>query len=439
MKRFAIRRLVLGLSTIGALVLSTQALASGFQLWEQDGASVGNYHAGYAAEANDASIAFYNPAGITRIKNQQLVISADSVITDFKYEGTIGVNTINAGTPRSVTAQGGNYNLIPALHYVAPINDYLGFGFSVDVPFGLKTTYGRETILRYAATTTAATVVDISPSLGLQISKKASVGFGLDVQRMYAEFDQVGGQGDPTVDAEGINKKANDTRYGYHIGALYQFSHDTRAGLSYHSQVAHHLTGTSSFVGPLATAYNGGPFSSQGYANLRIPAYTALSLYKEGLFPRIAMMGTVIYTQWGVTRTLNMYNVSGISDLEASRNITISIPEYYRNTWNVSVGADYLATDDIKLRGGLGYDQSPVPKAYRNVTLPDNDRIAVAVGGHYQSSKAVGFDVGWTHLFINQASINPPPQQSGDQIVTTHGNSTGGADVLAAQVTWDIT
>lgn len=436
MNRFLLRRVISALcagSIVGCPVVS---FASGYQLWEQDGASVGNYHAGYAAEANDASIAFYNPAGIPRIKNQQVVFSADAVTTDFKYEGTIGVNTILAGAPRSVTAQGGNFNLIPALHYVAPIDDCIGFGFSVDVPFGLKTTYGRETILRYAATTTAANVINISPSLGFQVTKKFSFGIGLDVQRMYAEFDQVGGLGLPTVDAEGINKKANDTRYGFHTGIMYQFSHDTRAGLSYHSQVVHHLTGTSSFVGPLATAFNGGPFSSQGYANLRIPAYTALSLYKH--MNRFSMMGTIILTQWNVNRQLYMYNVSGISALSPSRNITVVIPEYYRNTLNVSVGGDYEATDKIKLRAGVGYDQSPVPNAYRNVTLPDNNRVAVAVGGHYQTNKAIGFDIGWTHLFIPQSSINPPPQQTGDQIVTTNGNVTGGADVIAGQVTWNI-
>lgn len=437
MKRFVLRKLMTAMCAVGIVAVSVDAAASGFQLWEQDGASVSTYHAGYAAEANDASIAFYNPAGIIRIKNQQLVISSDAVMTDFKYVGTVAVNTILAGAPRPVTAQGGNFNLIPAMHYVAPITDWLGFGFSVGVPFGLKTTYGRKTILQYAATTTAANVIDISPSLGVLVSDRTSVGFGLDIQRMYAEFDQVGGIGFPTVNAEGVNKKANDTRYGYHVGALYQFTPDSRAGLSYHSQVAHHLTGTSSFVGQLATDFNGGPFSSQGYANVRLPPYTALSVYHK-LLPKLALMGSAIYTQWGVDRILIIHNVSGIQNLEPSGNITVTVPQYYHNTWNFSVGANYEATDKISIRGGVGYDESPIVRAYRNVTLPDNDRIAVAMGGHYQSSPALGFDLGWTHLFINQASIYPPPLTTGDQTVTTVGSVNGGADVLAAQMTWNI-
>lgn len=431
------RRLFFSLHTCSLLVLSTQTMASGFQLWEQDGASVGNYHAGYAAEANDASTSFYNPAGITRIKNQQLVVSADGVMTNFKYEGTIGVNTIFAGAPRPVTAQGGNFGLVPALHYVAPICDDIGFGFSVDVPFGLKTTYGRTTILQYAATTTAATVVDISPALAGQINKNLSLGFGFDIQRMYAEFDQVGGLGFPTFNAEGINK-ASDTGYGYHAGALYQFSSENRIGVSYHSQVVHHLNGASSFVGPLATAFADEPFSSHAYTNLTLPPYTALSVYGK-VAPCIAMMGSIIYTQWNVLRTITINNVSGISSLSPSTNITVVVPEYYRNTWNISVGANYDASDKVILKCGIGYDQTPVVDAYRNVGLPDNNRIAIALGGHYQSTKTIGLDVGWTHFFLSQATVNPPPLITGDQAVITNGKSNGGGDVLAAQVTWDMT
>src|SRR3990167_6386814 len=85
------------LTSIGIYFYSSLASASAFQLWEQDAASIGNYHAGYAAAAEDASTAFYNPAGLTRFKEQQLVVSADNIFTSFKYRGTVRVNTIGGG------------------------------------------------------------------------------------------------------------------------------------------------------------------------------------------------------------------------------------------------------------------------------------------------------------------------------------------------------
>lgn len=455
MKCFVKRRLVTVLCATGFVGMSTQAMASAFQLWEQDGASVGNYHAGYAAEANDASTAWYNPAGITRIKNQQVVIGGLGILTDFKYRGSVTI--ANALLPpisffappvtfNSVTSQGGVFSFVPDFHYVLPISDRLGFGFSVDAPFGLKTNYGSSTPLRYAATLTSITVVDVSPSLGFKVTDKASVGLGFDIQRAFAEFDNMAGSV-LTVpiqlsDTTSTNK-ANDTGYGFHLGALYEFTPDLRAGISYHSQVVHHFTGSSKLVGPIATAINGGPVvSNHASTNVTLPPYTALSVYYK-TNPQWALLGSLIYTQWSTFQTLGFQNFAGaVADpttiIAPSTTIAVSIPENYRNTWNASIGADYFATDTITLKGGLGYDETPVQNAYRNVQLPDNDRYVIALGGHFMATKHIGLDIGWLHLFFKQALVNPPPQVTGAQVVTTNGHVSGGADVFSGQITWDI-
>ncbi|MBX3708913.1 MAG: outer membrane protein transport protein [Gammaproteobacteria bacterium] len=463
MNRFCMRRLVSILCTSGLLGVSSQAMASAFQIWEQDGASVGNYHAGYAAEANDASIAWYNPAGITRIKNQQFVFGTSAIVSDFKYKGSVGITELSPTlmgivpvtvTFNSVVAQGGNFSLIPNMQYVAPINEWVGFGLSVDAPFGLKTNYGRSTPLRYAATLTSITVVDISPSLGFKISDKASLGVGFDVQKAYAEFNSIAGLIDPfpfgekTVlteeDTESSNK-ANDTGYGFHLGWLYEFNPCTRVGISYHSQVVHHFSGTSRFSGPIVTdiIMQDGPLvSNRATTNVKLPPYTALSIYHK-LNPSWALMATGIYTQWNTFKTLTLKQVAGLANdpltlVAPSTDIQITIPENYRNTINISLGANYYPTDTIILRGGIGYDQSPVRDTYRNVQLPDGDRYAVALGGHFQATKTLGLDVGWSHIFFNKTKVHPPAQVNGAETVSTNGHVTGGADVLSGQVTWDI-
>jgi long-chain fatty acid transport protein len=426
----------------GMIAMSSQAMAAGFQLWEQDGASVGNYHAGYAAEAADASTAFYNPAGLTRFKNQQIVFAGATVFTSIKYEGTVSVNQLEDTGPQPVTAQGGSVGFVPALHFVAPLNDYFAFGFSVDVPFGLKADYGKSTILRYISTESSVMVVDISPTIAIKLGQKASFGIGPDVQVMKGEFDQVGTFADETMDSDGINQ-ASDTGYGYHLGALYEFTPDTRVGASYHSQVVHHLTGRSSFTGPLAEALQTTIHSRRALVNITLPPYTALSIYHRlNSHSNFAVKGSMIYTQWSTIQNLVLQNVAGIEmvdgDPTPSTSIVVTIPQHFRNTWNFSVGADYFATDKIMLRTGVGIDQTPVRNKYRNVQMPDNNRFVVAFGGHYQATKAIGLDLGWMHVFMNQARIMPPPQVTGAEIGETDGYSKGGADVFSGQVTWDI-
>ncbi len=436
MNRFKMRKLAVALSAAGFFVLSSHAMASAFQLWEQDAASVGNYHAGYAAAAYDASTAFYNPAGLSRFKDQQLVLAADNIFTDFKYRGTVAVNTLNSNIPAGVTAQGGNYGFVPALHYVAPLSDIVAFGLSVDVPFGMKTTYGKSTILRYASTTTSVQVIDLSAVLSFKITDALSLGLGPDVQFMKGEFNQVGTMSGAELDSDGINT-ANDTGYGMHAGLMYELDENSRIGLSYHSQVVHHLTGTSRFTGPLANDFPQPIESNRAKVDIKLPPYTALSVYHK-LNPSVALMGSIIYTQWDTVHNLVLQNVAGVVDADAATNIVALLPMHLQSTFNLSFGADYAITDSIMLRGGLGYDQTPVRNAYRNVQLPDNNRYAFAVGSHFQSTPTVGFDLGWTHIFVNKGHVIPPPQVVGNEIVTTNGSVSGGADVLAAQLVWNM-
>ncbi|OGT56456.1 MAG: hypothetical protein A3F14_02590 [Gammaproteobacteria bacterium RIFCSPHIGHO2_12_FULL_43_28] len=437
------RRLVVGLGNIGIFLLSAQAQASGFQLFEQDVTSVANYHAGYAALADNASIAFYNPAGMTEIKNQQAVLSVLAVAPSVKYRGTVRVNTIGGGlTPVQVTAQGGQLATIPEFHYVAPLGNNMYAGLSVGVPFGLKTNYGKTTFLRYAATVSSVNVVDITPALGFDVSENASLGFGLDIQRMHAEFDQVATQGGPDLDSDGLDR-GDDTAYGFNVGGLYRFSPNTRLGASFHSQVVHHLSGTSVVSGPLADilAKEGIPIpdSKRATTQITLPPYTAVSLYHR-INPAFAVMGSVIYTQWSTINEFVLKNVAGLEggSLEPSNNITVKIPAHFRNTVNVSVGGDYNATDKMILRGAVGYDQTPVRNAYRNVQLPDNNRYVIAAGGHYQLVKTVGVDLGWMHLFSNKAHVIPPTQVTGAERVNVNGSVRGSADVYGLQVVWDM-
>lgn len=454
-KRFTVRHLPAMLCALGLMGTSSQAMASAFQLWEQDGASIANYHAGYAALIQDASTAFYNPAGLTRFTNQQVALGTSVIFTNFEYRGSVTLANHQVPIPpfipetasktfNSVTAQGGVVATVPSLNYVAPINDRFAFGFSVVVPFGLKTNYGSSTPLSYAATLTSITVVDISPSLAFKVTPKTSVGAGFDVQRVSGEFDNVARALYLTDSETTSTNKANGTGYGYHLGALYEFSENSRLGVSYHSQVVHHLSGSSELEGKIADEFNGGTMRSYATTRITLPAYTALSLYQR-VNPQFALMGSVLYTQWNSFKNLTFNGISAVlpipnaeNKLETPTIVQVNVPEHYRNTWNFSVGLDYNATDALLLRCGLGYDQTPVRRAYRNPQLPDNNRVVAALGGHYQANRIWGFDLGWSHFFISQAPLSPPPLVEGAQVVSTDGTVTGGADVISGQITWTI-
>lgn len=443
-KRFSLGRIFFLMSTVGAVSISGNAMAAAFQLWELDAASIGNYHAGTAAIADDASTAMYNPAGLVRLKNQEIILGADPILTDFLYKGTVRVNTLVnplTGLPaiQPVTVQGGGFNLVPFGHYAAPISNRFVFGMSIDAPFGLKTDYGAATAARYAATLTKLQVIDYSPSLGIAITDKFSVGFGIDIQRLTAEFDQyttLGAVGFAPADTFS-NNESSDTGYGYRLGALYQYSPQTRVGINFRSKVTHHTSGNSYFTGPLAL--NGISQQSNNFqATATLPSVTSVSIF-HFLNNCWDVMGSVAYTQWSVFKDLVLQNVAGINAFGINSNtVVVNINQHYRNAWNYSIGANYHPNEKWILRSGLGFDESPTNNNYRNLQLPDSDRIAIALGGHYQASKAIGFDLGWTHIFAMNTRINNLNQKLGPEVITTNGSVTANADVFGLQLKWDI-
>ena len=66
--------------------------------------------------------------------------------------------------------------------------------------------------------------------------------------------------------------------------------------------------------------------------------------------------------------------------------------------------------------------------------MPDNNRFVIAFGGHYQASNAIGLDLGWMHVFMNQARIMPPPQVTGGNW-RNDGHVKNGR-MYSGQVTW---
>lgn len=439
--KYQTKKIFIALSAAGVFFNYVDAYAGAFQLWEQDGASVGNYHAGRAVSAEDASTAYYNPAGLVRIHNQQMVFGLDPILTNFKFRGTVNLLAPSSSSPtgpQPTVAQGGGFNLAPSLNYAAPINERIVFGLSVVSPFGLETNYGKTTYAQYAATKTFLFLFDIAPSLGIKLTDHWSVGLGLDAEHARAEFDLMTALSTNVAGTRTTSENVGDSwGYGYHLGAMYQFNEDARVGLAYHSKITQHMQGSSKYFGPLANRRHV-PESTHLRTHITLPATTTLSGFQK-LNSTWDVMGTVIYTQWSELQNVVLQNVAGITPaLAGSDSIIVVVPEHYHNSWNFSVGANYHLNEQWLFRTGIGYDQSPANDRYRNLALPDSDRIAVAFGTHYQMSEALGFDFGWTHIFAMNTRINNLHQQDGAQQTWVNGSVQSSADVFGFQVKWDI-
>jgi long-chain fatty acid transport protein len=417
MRRFLPSAGVFRLATVTACLLASSNLyASAFQIWEQSAYGTGDYHAGAAAEADDASLEFYNPAQITELKHQQISAGGVLIPVNIKFNGTVdGVTT---------SGKSDNVNVIPNFHYVAPLSKRVYFAFGMTTPFGLQTDYGSENaIMAIAATKTQLLTVNSNPSLAVKITPWMSVGAGVDLVYGLAAYDNIPGPQIP------FKNKLTGWGVGYNAGVFFKFRafnlpYKTHVGASYRSRVTVDAKGKSHYQGDMTDVK----------AKFPLPATTTFSIYQR-INNRLALMGSVFYTQWDIFSLLELKNTA-----EVPGGANIPVYEAYNDTWNVALGAHVDVTKKFMWKVGGGWDQTPTRTGYRDVRLPDTNRFALSTGFHWQTFKNLGVDVGYTHIFAPKATISndKSAKGSGDIIADQEGSAKMDANIFGGQVSWTI-
>jgi long-chain fatty acid transport protein len=86
--------------------------------------------------------------------------------------------------------------------------------------------------------------------------------------------------------------------------------------------------------------------------------------------------------------------------------VPVKLPFEYDDGWFFSLGAEYMWDERLTLRGGIGYEISPITDQVRTPRLPDNDRFWLSVGASWKVFKGVHFDLAYSHLWVKDPTIN---------------------------------
>lgn len=457
-------RTLVSIAVIG--ILATSAAHSGsFSLYtESSAAAEGNFAAGIAAEAADASTGWYNPAGLALLHKQQIVAGGVGVFPSAKITGSSTFSNSGENFVQNFSGlQGADNGFIPSFHYALPLGENTTFGLSVIAPFGLATDWHNSPV-RYQASFTEVLTTNISPEIGARINEHFAVGAGLDLQYARVKFNTILGLPvifpaamATTFDTLSYNN-ANSFGVGFHTGVMTMFNDQhTRIGLNYQSKMRHAFHGQSRLVGPLATPGLGfGDPALIAMANpnalfktnslfgnpIEFPDILTLSAYHD-LNETIALLGSVVYTGWSSFNTVQLNNVAApvIDPLTATVGqglVNSATQENYSDVWRASIGANYHVNDQWMLRVGGGYDATPTNDAFRDVRVPDVSRWALSVGAHYQMRPAIGIDLGYTHLFAaSNGSINRT-EPIGTATFNVDALTNAHVDLVGAQLVWTI-
>jgi long-chain fatty acid transport protein len=407
------------LAVTAALVsFAGTSAAGGFAIGVQSGSATGNALAGGAAVAEDASVIWSNPAGMTHLQQSRQLTSALHVFRpSFKFEN-IGSTGVFAAPGTGEGGDGGDWAYVPTAFFTMPINNDLRIGVGITTPFGLTTSYDQGWRGQLIALKSKIMTVNVNPAVAYRVNDMLSIGGGVNVQWLRAELSSF--TGSPVL--RNLDLDADDVGYGFNLGVTVQPTKNTRLGASYRSQIKYSLEGRATVSGPAAAAFNG---DVEGH--LRVPDSASLSAFHE--VGKWEFMADATWTGWDTLQQLVVTRSSPSAGGAAGSTLT-TLPFLWKNVWRFSAGANYRVNDQIKVRAGVARDNTPTNDRTRTPRLPDQDRTWIAAGIQYRLSRAGVLEIGYAHEFLSDPWVNNTSAVAPGALI---GRFDAKADILSVQ------
>lgn len=417
---------------LSTLALGCQsAWGAGFAIIEHSASGMGTAFAGSGSSAEDASGMFFNPATISFVEGTELVTAAHYIRpeADFTNDGSSWMSPLSGVPLNGPDSNGGEQAYVANTYLVGNLNEQWKYGVGINAPFGLSTDYDDGWVGRYHALRSSLRTVNINPVLSWQPSEHLAMAFGINSQYVDVELSSAIDtrtivSGTPAQDLDGKAVITGDNwAWGWNAGLLYQLSDTTRLGLSYRSVVSHDVDGHADFTVPVDLS----PYflDTNAHASVEMPANLNFSVFHQ-YNDRLALMADATLTQWSVFDELRIrYDNPAQPDSVTTEN--------WDDSWRIALGAHYQYNDRVLLRGGVAWDQTPIPDAeHRTARIPGNDRTWLALGVGYDLSDRSGLDIGIAHLLVQDTHINNTLEGSLTHTLT--GDYASSVDIFSIQL-----
>ncbi|WP_455924410.1 OmpP1/FadL family transporter [Pseudomonas putida] len=388
--------------SIAVALASTQLFASGFAINETSISGMGTGFAGRSSSADDASTIYGNPAGMSRLKKEQVTLGA--AVIDAKTDISDTRNFVGG-------KEGGDMvpmTTVPMGYYVKPIDEHWAFGVGFYVPFGLITDYGSDFAGRYFANKSKVSVMTFQPTVSYAFNDVVSIGFGPTINRIDGELSSMVPN---TLTAAGDGKvkiNGNDTAIGFNAGILVQATPTTSLGLTYHSKVDYHLDGDTKLSGGFFPLVGANGKSYDATLDLDTPESVDFSITQK-LGDDWTVYAGSTWTRWSRLKDITVQTTGLPASLVAQGLGTITEEQNWHDTWAHAIGAAYQLNKQIVLRAGYSVDQSPTNNVNRSPRIPTGDRQAVSFGVGYTPVDNITLDFAYSYLWEESVKINEDP------------------------------
>jgi long-chain fatty acid transport protein len=388
------------------LLTATNAQAAGIWLSENGTAAMGTATAGRVALANDASTAFNNPAGMTRLDRSQLQLGLVGLDIHSEFSGETTFAELDGSVETGGNGKNiGSFTPVANTSYVHVVSPDLRLGVTVGSYFGLAIDYGDSWQGRYYVQKAELLTMGVTPSVGYKVNHWLSIGGGATIlygklkQDMAVNTSPLGGR---DLDDGTLKLDADDVGYGYNLGLLLQPIKSSRIGVTYISKVKFKFDDIAKVSMPstvigneIAARIN----SSKLNMEMTIPQAVNASVYQE-LTDKLAVMANVGWQDW------SQYGNIGVDVSSVNINGGKTVDAGFKDTWHGALGLHYRCAEPWLWQVGFAYDSSPVDKEHRSVILPLDRQYRYATGIEYTYDKDITLGFDYTFIDAGKSEIN---------------------------------
>ena len=379
-----------------ALLAGVFSYAGGFRVSLQGVKQLAMAHT--SAHTEDASVAFFNPAGISFIPNKlSVAVGGFGAITEVEYQSLETLQSYKTENPLGTP-------LYAAIAY--KVTNNVSVGLSVTTPFGSTVKWADDWTGREIVQKMELKSFYFQPMVSFKFNEWASIGVSYIYAKGIVDWDKA-------VTNLGGTLNINDekaTGSGFGLGFYLKPSSNLDLSIAYRSPVIMKAdNGVATFTG-VPEAVLTSPQLNVGADGQ--DAFTAeLPLVDEyiiGLTYRIT-------PKWLVSADFNYHGWERYSKLtldfenaqvgnQADKTVLVS-PKNFKNAKTFRIGTQYMLTD--KLAGRLGYyfDESPYEDKYFIPETPSFDASVVTAGLGYKFGK-LGVDLAAALSFPEARKVN---------------------------------
>jgi long-chain fatty acid transport protein len=341
--------------------------------------------------ADDASAIFWNPAGLTQIKDTTLYVFETNLIPTGSYKFDMAM--IDTQTKSSVYPSG-------AFAYLKPINERMVIGLSFYVPAGTGAKWDGEDLKNLTSGIvykwkSFMAIGTIAPVFAYKVNDKFSVGITLNINYGMLGINRPGyGQYE-----ESLHGLAFGATFGLHYKASEKFS----LGLTVRTPSKVKFNGTSK----MANAANIGLATEvDAERETTWPLWGSFGIAFKPV-DKLTLTFDAQYTNWKQIDTIGItYDDANWQAMRQHPQLKAAFENDFVLNWEDKIqwrfGMQYQLKECLFLRAGYYYDPSPSPVDTLNILLPEITYNVATLGIGFKKNK-ISLDFCFEYLLGTEA------------------------------------